>query len=89
MADNVNPERLQAWYQNVLTTTMPHLTIENATSLAYAAAARAIEYAKERPYVATFQIVGFGLTQILGPGWMLRPILGLVGFGSLGPTAGR
>lgn len=89
MADRLNFEALQGWYEQVLTAAKPHLTPENIRSLAINATNVALEHAKTHPYSTAVSVISIGLTPVLGSGWMAAPFLKLIGFTPLGPAAGK
>jgi hypothetical protein len=77
------------FYIKVLTYLRPHFSLGEIQGLAANATNIAIEYGKAHPYHSAFTVVGVGLTPVLGPGWMTTRLLGLIGFGPLGPIAGE
>jgi hypothetical protein len=77
------------FYVKVLTYLQPHLSLDEVQKLAGNATTIAINYAKDHPYHTAFTAVSFGLTPILGAGWLTAPLLELIGFGPLGPIAGK
>ena len=80
---------LADFYVKVLTYLRPHLSLDEVQKLAANATTIAVNYTKDHPYHTAFTAVSFGLTPILGTGWLTAPLLKLVGFGPLGPIASK
>jgi hypothetical protein len=80
---------LQTLFSEVLSLVRPHLDAESIRALAAEAAARSAQYARDHPYSTTFTILNVGLMPILGAGWLTGSLLKFVGFGPLGPIAGK
>ena len=76
-------------YIKVLAYLRPHQSLDEIQKLAANAAIIAMEYGKAHPYQTAFTVVSVGLTPLLGAGWMTAPLLKLIGFGPLGPIAGK
>jgi len=89
MADKLNFEALQNYYMIALATAKPHLSNIDIKALAANATSMATEYARNHPYSTAWSAVNIGLLQILGPSWMVGPLLRLIGFTPLGPAAGE
>ena len=89
MTDLPSFEALQLWYIQLLTAARPDLDLKSITTLAANATEVALDYAKAHPYSTTISVISIGLTPVLGSGWMLSPLLRLVGFTPLGPAAGK
>jgi hypothetical protein len=77
------------FYVRALTYLRPHLSLDEVQKLAANATTIAVKYAKDHPYNTAFTTVSVGLTPVLGAGWLTAPLLKLIGFGPLGPIAGK
>ena len=76
-------------YAKVLTYRLSHLTLDETQAMATRAAIAAMQYAKAHPYEAGFAMLNTGLALIFGAGWLTAPLLQVIGFGPLGPVAGK
>lgn len=80
---------LQRFFIEVLSVARPHLSAESIRALAAEAAARSYQYAQDHPYGTAFAVLNIGLMPILGTSWLTASLLKVVGFGPLGPIAGK
>lgn len=80
---------LTEWYSKALMHLLPHPTPEKIRSLATTAAERALQYANDHPYHTAFTALNIGLAPIFGMGWITAGLLRVIGFGPLGPIAGK
>jgi len=82
-------EILVAFYTKVLAYLRPTLTGPDLPTMAADAAKAATNYAKTHPYQGIFVAINVGLMPVLGSGWLTTQLLKIIGFGPLGPIAGK
>lgn len=65
------------------------MSAESIQAAASVASETSCAYIKAHPYQSIFMALNIGLAPVLGSGWLTAPLLNAIGFGPLGPIAGK